>query len=186
MTELTRQAIQIRDARPDELEAISDVIRSAYQQYQKDYPPESWPRWIEMIGDVSGHSKKAEIIVADREGQVVGTVTFYADAALSGQGDWPAGSAAFVRLAVRPGSRGGGIGRALTQECIRRARERGMATIALHTTEWMEVARAMYERMGFVRDESFDFHTRTGIVGMGYRLELSQIDAPRKAAIDSP
>jgi hypothetical protein len=36
----------------------------------------------------------------------------------------------------------------------------------------MDVARNMYERMGFVRDESFDFHPRPGVIGMGYRLAI--------------
>jgi hypothetical protein len=37
----------------------------------------------------------------------------------------------------------------------------------------MAVSRGMYERMGFVRDPSFDFHTRSGVLAMGYRLDLS-------------
>lgn len=169
----TERGYIIRDARPDELDAVSEVIRSAYRQYESDYPAESWPRWIEMIGEVGGHAERAEIIVAERDGDVIGTVTFYPDAALSGQGAWPPGSAGMVRLAVAPVSRGAGVGRALVEECLRRTRQRGIETIALHTTEWMAVARAMYERMGFVRVEEYDFHTRTGVVGLGYELKLT-------------
>jgi ribosomal protein S18 acetylase RimI-like enzyme len=46
-------------------------------------------------------------------------------------------------------SRGLGIGRALTEECISRAGRDGASIIALDTTPIMAVALAMYERMGF-------------------------------------
>jgi hypothetical protein len=37
----------------------------------------------------------------------------------------------------------------LTEECIRRARARGARAVGLHTTTFMAVARAMYERSGW-------------------------------------
>ena len=37
------------------------------------------------------------------------------------------------------------------KECIRRARRLGAACLNLHTTDMMQVAMRMYERMGFVR-----------------------------------
>jgi hypothetical protein len=36
----------------------------------------------------------------------------------------------------------------------------------------MPVAKAMYERMGFTRDDSFDFVPTSGIYAYGYRLEV--------------
>jgi hypothetical protein len=36
----------------------------------------------------------------------------------------------------------------------------------------MDIARRMYERMGFVRVPEFDFHPAPGIVVMAYRLDL--------------
>src|SRR5581483_6710642 len=100
-------------------------------------------------------------------------VTFYADGSKSGQGEWPAGWAGVLKLAVPPASRGAGIGRALVEECLRRAREAGVDAVALHSTEWMSTARGMYARMGFVREESFDFVPGPGVVGMGFVLRLT-------------
>ena len=97
---------------------------------------------------------------------------FYPEGAQSRQGDWPQGWAGILRLAVPPGSRGQGIGRALVEECLVRARRLRVKTVALHSTEWMTVARGMYERMGFVRAPDFDFVPRPGVVGMGYRLDV--------------
>ena len=50
-------------------------------------------------------------------------------------------------------------------------------TLALHTTDFMAVAKSMYERMGFLRDESFDFVPRSGIYAYGYRLDVSSTPA---------
>jgi ribosomal protein S18 acetylase RimI-like enzyme len=168
---MTLTAIEIRDALPHEIDAAGAVVRAAYMQYEADYPGE-WGRWIDMVGNLRGHVEHGEIIVAARDDLLVGSVTFYADGARSGQGEWPAGWGGVLRLSVLPEARGLGLGHALMDECIARARARGLSTLALHTTAWMAVARAMYERMGFVRDESFDFYPRSGVEAFGYRLDL--------------
>ena len=162
----------LRDAGPDEADAIGALLQAAYAQYESSYTPEGWQRYYGMLGEVRSHFEHAQVIVAEHNGVMTGSVMFYPDGSLSEQGEWPAGWAGILRLAVHPAFQGHGIGRALTEECVRRARGAGIATIALHATEWMAVSRAMYERMGFVRDESFDFFTRSGVQAMGYRLDL--------------
>jgi ribosomal protein S18 acetylase RimI-like enzyme len=56
--------------------------------------------------------------------------------------------------------------------CINRCRELGIKTIGLHTATLMDVARRMYERMGFVRVQEYDFHPTPDTVVMAYRLDL--------------
>ena len=51
---------------------------------------------------------------------------------------------------VDPAARGLGIGKALAEACIARARDGGVAVFALHTSNIMQVALSMYERMGFI------------------------------------
>ena len=165
-------ALRIRDATAAELDQLADLIRASYQEYEPHYPPERWLNYIRAVGDVHSRFGEGELIVAEQDGTLVGTVTFYADGSRSHQGEWPPGWAGILRLAVPPRHRGKGISRALIEECLRRCRARGVATVALHTTTWMAVARAMYERMGFVRTPAFDFFPRPGVVGMGYRLDL--------------
>jgi GNAT superfamily N-acetyltransferase len=75
-------------------------------------------------------------------------------------------------LAVAPEARGQGIGTALMKECIRRARGLGAGCLNLHTTDMMQVAMGMYERMGFVRAPDLDFHPDPGIAIKAYRLNL--------------
>jgi ribosomal protein S18 acetylase RimI-like enzyme len=66
------------------------------------------------------------------------------------------------------------------KECIRRARRLGAACLNLHTTDMMQVAMRMYERMGFVRAPELDFHPAPNITVKAYRLELGQVEKATK------
>ena len=58
-----------------------------------------------------------------------------------------------AELYVAPSRRGRGLGRALMDAALNLARERGADYIYLATSEDDEVARALYERMGFSNRE---------------------------------
>ena len=122
--------------------------------------------------DVRTRINESELILAEFDGQLVGTVTFYLNAGNSSMQWLPKGWAGVRLLAVHPAYRRRGIGLALMEECVRRCRNKGISTIGLHTTEMMEVARRMYERMGFVRVSEYDFYPRPTVVVMAYRLDL--------------
>ncbi|MBI2850938.1 MAG: GNAT family N-acetyltransferase [Chloroflexi bacterium] len=165
-------SLQTRDARPEELDKVSQLLKDAFQQYESSIPSEIWKSYLEDIMDVRSRLDKAELIVAEMRGQLAGAVTLYSKASDSAQEGWPEGWAGIRLLAVHPAYRNRGIGRALMEECICRCSERGIPTIGLHTSEIMAVARRLYERMGFVRATEFDFHPRPGVTVMAYRLDL--------------
>lgn len=52
-------------------------------------------------------------------------------------------------VSVNPFYEGKGIGRKLTEKCIEYAKKNGEEVIALHTSEIMVKARALYEKLGF-------------------------------------
>ena len=137
----------IRDARPDEYQRVGELTVAAYRALSVDH---LWGGYDDGILDTAGRAKQADIIVAVHDDAVVGAVTFVTDEQ-SAWAEWiEPGEAQFRLLAVDPAARGLGAGRALAQECLARAVARGMPVV-IHTTPWMDVARAMYERMGFVR-----------------------------------
>jgi GNAT superfamily N-acetyltransferase len=162
----------VRQARSDELDQVALVLKAAYQEYEKTLPPQAWESYLEDIMDVRSRLPEAELIVAELNGRLAGTVTLNLNSSESADSVWPKGWAGLRLLGVHPAYRGYGVGRALMDYCIRRCRELGIKTIGLHTTTFMEVARGMYERMGFVRMPQYDFHPRPGTVVMAYRLDL--------------
>jgi GNAT superfamily N-acetyltransferase len=166
--------LHIRDAREGDQDRIRDVMLSAYAQYAA-LMPEHWDDYRQNILDTLADVRPAEEIVAEQDGVVVGTVLLYPAGTVfqepDGEAvkrDWPE-----VRLlAVVPEARGRGVGTALMQECMRRARRSGAAVLTLHTTDMMQVAMHVYEHMGFVRAPELDFHPAPEITVKGYRFNL--------------
>jgi ribosomal protein S18 acetylase RimI-like enzyme len=162
----------IRNAHTDELDEISLLLKDAYQQYENFIPPEAWKPYLEDIIDVRSRLDESDLIVAELKHRLAGCVTLYLDGSKSFPEAWPGGWAVVRLLAVHPEYRGQGIGRALMEECIHRCRQSKVAAIGLHTTQAMDIARQMYERMGFVRVPESDFHPAPGVTVMAYRLQL--------------
>jgi ribosomal protein S18 acetylase RimI-like enzyme len=83
------------------------------------------------------------------------------------------GEAGVRMLAVDPSRQGQGIGRALTQACLERARAAGRTRLVLHTGAWMPGAIRLYEKMGFVRKPQIDFAPAPGIDLIAYSFDLT-------------
>jgi len=164
--------LRIRDARADELDAVAGVMVAAYDEYIPADATGDLLAYREQIRDVRSRQAHATLILAEQAARIVGAVTYYSDGHGAHAG-CPQEWAVIRLLAVHPDARGRGIGRALTEECIGRARAAGARAVGLHTTVFMAVARAMYERMGFVRVPDFDFWPMPGIHVMAYQLVLS-------------
>src|SRR5205823_1930258 len=110
-------------------------------------------------------------LVAEDTGALVGAVLLYPAASGGSTGrPWPE----VWLLAVASAARGRGVGAALMQECISRTRATGAGAVSLHTTDLRRVAKALYERMGFVRARELDFEPVPGVVIQGFRLRLTR------------
>lgn len=169
----------IRDARTDEIDAISQILLDAYQQYMPEATGitdpgliEAFEGYREEIADVKSRWDVTVQIVAEDDGVLVGSVTYFRPGGDGDNHELPRAWAGIRLLGVPPAFRGKGIGRALTDECIRRARADGAPVVGLHTTTLMDVARAMYQRMGFVRVPEYDFFPVPDFTVETYRLDL--------------
>jgi ribosomal protein S18 acetylase RimI-like enzyme len=164
--------LAVRDATSAEFDQVGMLLRDAYEEYKEFIPHEAWESYLEDIMNVRSRANMADLIVAELGQKLVGTVTLYLNASESLREMWPENWAGIRLLAVHPEFRGNGIGRALMEECLRRCREHGVHTIGLHTSEIMNVARHMYERMGFKRAPEFDFFPQPHTIVLAYRLDL--------------
>ena len=155
------------------------VLLAAYQEYATALPPTVFGRYLAEILDVEGRFGSARLLVAGHGGRVVGTVTYYDDAAAEGLG-WPAGWAGLRALgwSRRPTgwASAGPWPRPATGGPWPPARRALPPHRRVH-----DAAVALYERMGYRRDPAHDFDAtsrlRLGGVGpvpIAYRLDLTR------------
>lgn len=142
--------MQIREARPEDFAAIGELTVTAYESIN---PHAMGGGYDEELRDVAPRVKECVVFVAeDDDGAVIGSVTYVPGPHTTFSEFDDADAAGIRMLAVDVTRQGSGAGRALTEACIARARAEGRGKIVLHSTDRMTVARAMYERRGFVRD----------------------------------
>ena len=157
----------IRPAGEDELDTVASLIVDAYAEYAAHMSPDAWSTFANDIANVRGRQRDATLLVAEEEGQLVGSVTVF-----SGWRGTQEGTAGVRLLAVPPEHRGSGVGRALLQDCIERARRAGKRRLVMTTTQEMAVLRDLTERMGFVREKDLDHEPAPGVRYEGYALDL--------------
>ena len=166
--------LTVRGAGPGDRDAIQAVTLAAYQEYAATIGAH-WEGYRQNIIATLAAAAPGTQIVALDDDRVVGAVLLYpAGASIEKPGGttvtltWPE-----VRLlAVAPSARGRGVGAALMNECIQRARSAGATALTLHTTDLMQAAMRLYERLGFERAQELDLEPAPGIIAKGYRLDL--------------
>ena len=147
----------LRDFRPEDAAAVNRVALAAFGEFREHYA--DWDGAAEHLARAAELAGVGDVVVACAESRpetgletvveaVVGVVTYLGPQSRGTRSATPEW-AAIRMLAVDPAYRGWGIGRALTEECLRRARRDGAAVVALHTSALMRVALPMYIRMGF-------------------------------------
>jgi len=129
-----------------------EVARLTVAAYEALVGPERLFGYRDELEDVAGRAAAGTVLVAvDGADAVLGAVT-YVPGPRTPLSEFDDDDACGIRmLAVDPARQGGGAGRALTVACIERAQADGRGRIVLHSTSAMEIARGMYERLGFER-----------------------------------
>jgi predicted N-acetyltransferase YhbS len=119
--------LQLRDAHASVRDAIEAVTLSAFQEYAAS-KSNCWEDYRQGILATFAAVQPATQIVAEQNSEIIGSVMLYPKGtliAIPGSAPitliWPE-----VRLlAVAPAARGQGVGAALMQECVQRARHSG-------------------------------------------------------------
>ncbi len=142
-----RPAYTLRPFRPDDAAAVNAVALAAFGEYR--HAVDDWQGLAAAVARTADLAAAGELVVAEDAGAVLGAVVYVGpgrDKPAIFRPGWPV-----VRmLVVDPAARGRGVGRALTEACVRRAERDGAELVALHTSPVMRVALPMYLRMGFV------------------------------------
>ena len=174
---MSKQVYTVRNAKPAEFSEIGKLMVKVYSQLE-GFPKESeQPAYYKMLANVGELTNKpdTELLVAvSSEGNIAGGVVYFSDMKYYGSGGTATREqnvSGFRLLAVDPLIRGHGIGKLLTNECIRKAREKKHSQVVIHTTMAMQTAWKMYENIGFKRSEDLDF-MQGELPVFGFRLLL--------------
>jgi ribosomal protein S18 acetylase RimI-like enzyme len=167
----------VRGATPDEFEQIGKLLVEVYSQLE-GFPKQSeQPDYYKLLANVGEFIQKPEselLVAVNSEDMVAGAVVYFGDIRYYGSGGTATqerNAAGFRLLAVDPAMRGKGIGKLLTLECIRKAKDKKQEQLIIHTTMAMQTAWKMYETIGFKRSQDLDFMQQELAV-FGFRLKL--------------
>ena len=163
--------ISIRPAVEADFDAIARITADSYLAAgyfdSADHP------YMQQIQEVAARAAKATIWVAERDGQVVGSVTLalagepYADIALADELE-------FRMLVVDPAVQRSGAGQAMVKAIIEHAKSLdGINGVALTTGRTWESAHGLYRKTGFRRVPARDWLIPgTDIKLLVYRLDV--------------
>ncbi|VXC62885.1 GCN5 family acetyltransferase [Arthrobacter sp. 9AX] len=163
--------ITVRPAVESDFGAIARITRDSY--LAAGYFDDADHPYMRKVQDVAERAGKATIWVAERAGDVVGSVTLalagkpYADIALADELE-------FRMLVVDPAVQRSGAGKAMVEAIIAYARSLpGINGVALTTGATWESAHGLYRKTGFRRVPERDwFIPGTDIKLLVYRLDL--------------
>lgn len=144
--------IEIRPVRDVEFAKAGRVTALAYREFAHPDDPSGWEEYLERIADVEGRARRTLVLVAVEDGRIVGSATLELGGRVDHDDPPLAVDEAHIRmLGVHPHARGRGIARMLMHRCLEEAAGAGKGRVTLNTTPRMQAARAMYEKLGFVR-----------------------------------
>ena len=164
--------VLIRPVRPEEHYALGEVTVAAYHSLPDVMDHQD--AYDRRLRDVARRAETSCMLVAvGPEGELLGGVTYVCGPDDPYSEELTEGEAGMRMLAVDPARQRHGVGRALTQACLDRARAAGRRCLVLHTGAWMPGAIALYEKMGFVRRPEIDFTPVPGIDLIAYSFDLT-------------
>lgn len=157
----------LRRATPSDLDAAGAVTVAAYEEFTTG-PDDPYRA---KLRDAETRDREAELWVAERDGEVVGTVTIaqpgspWREIGADHEGE-------FRMLAVSPAARRQGVGEALLELVMERFRSLGFRGVVLSSLAEMTSAHRVYERRGFRRAPDRDWSPAPGVDLIAFEREL--------------
>jgi ribosomal protein S18 acetylase RimI-like enzyme len=143
----------VRPAHPAEWPRAAALCVAAYEAAGQLDPGSTYHR---VLADVPGRALDSLVLVAVRDGEIVGTVTICSPGSTSREIGGP-DEVEFRFLAVDPSAWRSGVGEALVAAVEEHARAEGARALAICVRDTNTAAARLYERLGFVREPSRDW-----------------------------
>jgi ribosomal protein S18 acetylase RimI-like enzyme len=167
----------VRAARPEEYAEAGRVTAEGYHadQLLSGHGESADTGYEVRLRDAAQRARESELLVAvDDSGRVLGTVTWCPAGSPWRELAAGADQGEFRMLSVAAAGRRQGVGRALVDACLDRARAAGMTEVVISSLPEMTAAHALYRRLGFVQAPELNHTPVPGVNLWGFRLRLDQ------------
>ena len=151
-------ALTYRQASGADIDQLQALGQESYGEFAQVLGEQHWNTMNGHLVNRAGLSQLIEqsvVFVCETNSQIVGMIYLVPSGQASELFDKQWSHIRF--LGVHTAYRGLGIGKRLTDHCITHARETGETHIALHTSEFMDAARAIYEKRGFRQTKELEY-----------------------------
>lgn len=139
-----------RNGTINDVDELQKLALASYGQFQTSLTPENWDIFNSFLHDQQKFIdilKISQCFVCIDENTIIGVAYIIPSGHPTDlfKTEW-----SYIRMVgVNPKYRGLGIAKTLTNMCIGYVKQTGEKTIALHTSEFMDSARHIYESIGF-------------------------------------
>ncbi len=142
--------IKYRIGTIDDIDNLQKLGLESYSQFKNVLTNENWNIMNSFLSNRNSYENLISIskcFICERENRIIGMAFLVPNGNPTNifQKEW-----SYIRMVgVNPDYGGFGIGKNLTQQCIDFAKVNNEKIIALHTSEFMDKARHIYENIGF-------------------------------------
>jgi len=143
--------MNFRKGKLKDLEQLKELGILSWTQYKEKLTPENWESLFKTLSDSNNYSellKKSECLICENSEKKIIGMSFLVP---NGNPDeiYDKSWCHLRFVSVDPKYRGMKIGEKLTKDCIEIASKNKEKIVALHTSEIMESAMHIYEKLGF-------------------------------------
>lgn len=163
--------VLVRPVREEEVEAVGALTVRAYQAFGY-FDNGVLPGYATELADARTRVAAAEVLVAvDPDDRLLGTVTIALPGTEYAEVSRP-GELEFRMLAVEPTESGRGVGAALVQAVLARARAQGIPRVVLCSQDRMKAVHRIYLRLGFTRLPDRDWNPTPDIHLIAFGVDV--------------
>lgn len=147
-----------RKAKQSDFNQLKSLGIESYAEFSQVLTRKHWNTmnsFLESDENLTKLMNQSTVFVCEKKSEIVGMIYLVSSGNPTKlfQEDW-----SYIRfLGVNTKFRGNGIGKKLTDLCIEQAKENNEQYIALHTSEFMDSARAIYEKRGFRKTKEIQY-----------------------------
>lgn len=143
--------MKIRNGNINDLTPVKQLGQNTWKQFQKDLTQKNWEKLSSLLSNENLYKDLLEnsisFVCENETGEIIGMSFLVAS---GNPTEIYNSEQCYIRfVTVSDKYKGLSLGKKLTEMCIEFAKNNGEKKIALHTSEFMDKARHIYEKIGF-------------------------------------